>query len=172
MKSSYAIIETKMGWLGILGSKAGLRQIVLPQDSSQAVLSTFGKRLHGAASDISPFGDLPQRLIEYFDGKVVAFPDRLDLADATPFQGVVWQFVRSIPYGQTKSYAWIAQQIGTPRGTRAVGQALAKNPLPIVVPCHRVISARGGLGGFNYGSEMKRRLLQMEAVGVWIYKGS
>lgn len=166
MKLSYALIETGMGWLGILGSATGLSHIVLPQVSPQAVLSIFGERLLGAISDISPFNDLPYRLNKYFDGEVVAFTDHLDLADATPFQYTVWQLVRSIPYGQTKSYGSIARQIGMPRGARAIGQALAKNPLPIVVPCHRVIGSGVELGGFSYGLEMKRRLLQMEAARI------
>ncbi|HJX69572.1 MAG TPA: methylated-DNA--[protein]-cysteine S-methyltransferase [Dehalococcoidia bacterium] len=162
MKLSYALVETRMGWLRVLGSTAGLCRIVLPQASPQAVLSAFGERWLGATSDASPFGDLPQRLMGYFDGEVVAFPDQLDLANATPFQRAVWQMTRSIPYGQTRSYAWVAQQIGIPRGARAVGQALARNPLPLVVPCHRVIGTGGELGGFRYGSEMKRYLLQRE----------
>ena len=155
-----------MGWLGVLGSTAGLRHIILPQTSPQAVLSAFGERLLGATPDISPFCDLPHRLIRYFKGEVVTFLDQMDLADATPFQYAVWQMTRSIPYGQTRSYAWVAQQIGIPGGAQAVGQALAKNPLPIVVPCHRVIGARGELGGFRYGLEMKRYLLQMEAASL------
>jgi len=172
MKFHYALIETGMGWLGVLGSKAGLRQIVLPQASEQEVLSAFDVHQPEAISDIAFFGDLPQRLIGYFDGEVVDFPDRLDLADATPFQGVVWQFVRSIAYGQTRSYAWVAQQIGKPQGARSVGQAMAKNPLPIVVPCHRVIGSNGELGGFSYGLEMKQRLIQMEALKMWNSEGS
>lgn len=166
MKFSYALIETGMGWVGILGSTDGLRQIVLPQASPEAVLSAFGKRLPVATPDISLFGDLPQRLIGYFNGEAAAFPDRLDIADATPFRRAVWQMTRTIPCGQTRSYAWVAQQIGIPWGTRAVGQALAKNPLPVVVPCHRVIGTRGEPGGFSYGVEMKQRLLQMEAASL------
>ena len=163
MKFGYALIETGMGWMGILGSTAGLRQIVLPQESPRAVLSAFGRCLRQAEFDISAFGDLPQRLIGYFNGEAVAFPESLDLTDATPFQSAVWQLVYSIPYGQTESYGWVAQQIGKSHAAQAVGQALAKNPLPIVVPCHRVIGAGGRIGGFSYGFEMKQRLLQMEA---------
>jgi len=166
MNFGYAIIETRMGWVGILGSEAGLRHIVLSQASPQAVIYTFDEHLEDAKNDISLFGDLPKRLIAYFNGEVVAFPDRLDLADATPFQCSVWQIVHSISYGQTESYAWVAQQIGKPRGVRAAGQALARNPLPIVVPCHRVVGAGGKIGGFSYGLEMKQHLLQMEAAGI------
>jgi len=166
MGLSYAIIEIKMGWVGILGSKDGLRQIVLPQISPQEVLSILGESLLGSNYDISFYGDLPNRLNRYFEGYAVAFTDHLDLKNATPFQFAVWQIVRSIPYGQTRSYGWVARQMEIPQGARAVGQALAKNPLPIVVPCHRVISSRGELGGFSYGMAMKRRLLQIEDASI------
>jgi len=163
MKKSYALFETGMGWMGILSSAAGLRRIILPQASPQEVFSAFGECIRGATSDTAPFGDLPQRLIGYFNGDAVIFPDRLDPADATSFQKAVWQQTRSIPYGETRSYTWVARQAGIPEGARAVGQALARNPLPVMVPCHRVIGTGGGIGGFSYGLEMKRRLLQMEA---------
>ncbi len=163
MKLSYALIETKLGWLGVLGSKAGLLHIVPPQASPQAVLSILGEPLAEANPDIPLFGDLPHRLKRYLDGEVVTFPDPLDLAGATPFQSAVWQMTRSIPYGETRSYAWLARQIGIPGGARAVGQALAKNPLPIVVPCHRVIGIRRKLR-CSRSLEMRRQLLEIEGL--------
>ncbi len=162
MKTRYALIETELGWIGILGSEAGLRCIILPQVSPEAVLSALGNRSIGATLDTSFFGDLPYRLRQYLDGEVVGFADRVDLRGATPFQGSVWQATRSIPYGETRSYAWVAQQVGMPQAARAVGQALGRNPLPIVVPCHRVIGSKGDLRGFYYGLEMKQRLLEIE----------
>lgn len=153
--------------MGVLGSRAGLRQIVLPQSSPQKVISIIGEQLLDAEADRSLFGDLPDRLAAYFKGDIVTFPDIIDLAGATPFQFKVWLVTRSIPYGETRSYAWIARQIGIPSGARAAGQALARNPLPVIVPCHRVISTGGeNLGGFSYGLEIKRRMLQIEAGGT------
>jgi methylated-DNA-[protein]-cysteine S-methyltransferase len=167
MESRYALLETRMGWLGILGSPTGLRHLVLPQSSPGKVLSLLGEGIYEADPDIASFGDLPDRLVEYFKGEMVSFPDLIDLAGATPFQCTVWQVTRSISHGQTRSYGWIARQIGIPGGARAVGQALARNPLPVIVPCHRVIGAAGRrLTGFSYGLEMKRRMLQMEAAGI------
>ena len=162
MKTSYALIEAELGWIGVLGSEFGLRCIILPQDSPEAVVSALGNRLMGATLDTSFFGDLPHRLRQYLDGEVVGFADRVDLSGATPFQGSVWQATRSIPYGETRSYAWVAQRAGRPQAARAVGQALGRNPLPILVPCHRVIGSKGELRGFYYGLEMKRRLLEIE----------
>ena len=172
MKFGYTLIETGVGWMGILGSEAGLRQIVLPKASFEAAFSALDEHMREAVYDTSLFGDLPRRLIGYFNGEAVSFPDRLNLAGATPFQRAVWQLVRSIPYGQTESYGWVAQQIEKPRGARAIGQALARNPLPIVVPCHRITGAKGKLGGFSYGLEMKQRLLQMEASRIQNIEGS
>ena len=112
------------------------------------------------------FKDIIERLRAYFDGHSVDFPDRLDFSGATPFQHSVWQAARLIPYGETHSYAWVAGQIGKPDAARAVGQALGRNPLPIIIPCHRVLAADGGLGGFSGGIKVKRFLLSMEGASI------
>jgi methylated-DNA-[protein]-cysteine S-methyltransferase len=117
----------------------------------------------GAVADPDPFGDLPTRLGRYLKGEHVSFDDEFDVNGTSTFKRAVWAATRAIPYGQTCSYGWIARQIGNPRALRAVGQALAKNPLPIVVPCHRVIGSDGSLTGFEGGLEMKRCLLEIEA---------
>jgi len=99
----------------------------------------------------------------YFSGHRVTFPDELDLSGATAFQREVWEVTRLILYGETRSYAWVAEQIRKPQAVRAVGQALGRNPLPTIIPCHRVITSDGKLGGFSDGVEMKRHLLGLEA---------
>jgi methylated-DNA-[protein]-cysteine S-methyltransferase len=81
---------------------------------------------------------------------------------ATNFQKKVWEVVKTIPYGQTRTYKWVAEKIGNPKAFRAVGQALKKNPLPGIIPCHRVIRSDGKLGGFSKGSKEKERLLKSE----------
>ena len=102
------------------------------------------------------------RLKDYFNGNRVDFPDKLNLSGATPFQREVWQAARRIPYGETRSYAWVAGQMRKPEAARAVGQALGRNLLPVIIPCHRVIASNGGAGGFSGGLEMKRFLLNLE----------
>jgi len=159
----YTLINTEIGQIGLVGSGAGLRRIVLPQPSPGAVLQLIMQGFPGAIADPTPFGDLPQRLGRYLKGEQVSFDDKLDLTCATPFRHAVWEATRAIPYGETQSYGWIARQIGKPKAQRAVGQALAKNPLPIVVPCHRVIGEDGSLTGFEGGLEMKKCLLEIEA---------
>lgn len=170
---SFVVFETKLGWMGVLGSPVGLRQVVLPQKSPGKVLalitsSTRSYRWRSSnmsltdAEASSYLWEFVERIQEYLRGKSVAFPDRLDLPPATSFQRKVWRLVRSIPYGQTRSYSWVAEEIDIPKATRAVGQALAANPLPLVIPCHRIVGKGGNLGGFGGGVELKRRLLQLE----------
>jgi len=102
-----------------------------------------------------------RELREYFAGKRRRFTVKLHL-EGTPFQERAWAAMRRIPYGATISYAQQAKQIGKPRATRAVGSANGANPVPIIVPCHRVIASDGSLGGYALGLAMKRRLLALE----------
>ncbi len=159
----YITFNTDMGWIGILGSAKGLLGTTLPQRSAQEVRQLLGDRVNCAIWSPRLFEDLMERLRIYFGGHKATFPDELDLSRATTFQREVWEITRLIPYGETKSYTWVAEQIGKPRAVRAVGQALGKNPLPIIVPCHRVLNIDGKLGGYNGGVEMKRYLLFLEA---------
>jgi len=158
----YITFTTDMGWVGILGSVKGLRNTTLPQPSAQEAQQLLGD-LNDATWTQHFFDDLIQRLKIYFGGHRVTFPDQLDLSGATTFQRQVWEITRLISYGETRSYAWVAEQIGQPGAVRAVGQALGKNPLPIIIPCHRVIASNGKLGGFSGGMEMKKHLLSLEA---------
>lgn len=160
---SYTLLDTELGRIGLVGSSAGLRRIVLPQHSPETVLELIMEGMPGAITDPSPFGDLPQRFRRYLRGEPISFDDTLDLSHATPFRLAVWEATRSIPYGETKSYGWIAEQIGKPKASRAVGQALARNPLPIVVPCHRVVGKDGNPRGAGRGLEVRKRLLEIEA---------
>ena len=83
--------------------------------------------------------------------------------EGTPFQKKVWKAIATIPYGETRSYKWIAQKIGHPKAVRAVGQACGANPFPFIIPCHRVVASNGKIGGFSLGLKLKRRLLKLEA---------
>ena len=160
---NYATFDTDMGWAGILGSTRGLRRITLPQRSTQEVRQLLGDGVNQATWSPGYFDDLIKRLKIYFGGHKTAFPDKLDLSGATAFQCEVWEATRLIPYSETRSYTWVARQIKKPRAVRAVGQALGRNPLPIIIPCHRVVASDGKLGGFSGGVEIKKRLLWLEA---------
>jgi len=158
----YAVSDTAAGWVGILSSNKGLLRITLPQSSEREARCLLGNSLDRAASSPGRFKDIIERLRAYFNGRRVDFPDRLDFSLATSFQREVYKAARLIPYGETRSYAWIAGQIGKPKAARAVGQALGKNPFSVIVPCHRVLASDGGIGGFSGGVKMKKLLLARE----------
>ena len=160
---NYIIFNTEMGWIGILGSATGLLRTTLPHPSAQEIRRIFSDSIKHATLSPHLFKDLIERLRLYFGGHKAGFPDKLDLSQATTFQCKVWETTRLIPYGETRSYAWVAEQTGKSGATRAVGQALAKNLLPIIIPCHRVVASDGQLGGFTGGVEIKRLLLSLEA---------
>ena len=160
---AYTTFNTIMGWVGILGSSKGIRRITLPQPSAQDARRLLGKPVDYAEPAPNLFQDLIERFQAYFTGDRIDFPDKLDLSGATPFQRQVWEVTKLIPHGDTRSYKWVAEQIGKSGASRAVGQALAKNPLPIIVPCHRVVNTDGRLGSFGGGLEMKRHFLHLEA---------
>ena len=101
------------------------------------------------------------QLDEYFAGQRKVFELPLSL-EGTPFQQKVWEALQQIPYGETISYAQLAQRIDNPKACRAVGSANGKNPVAIIIPCHRVINAGGKLGGYSYGLDIKKRLLDLE----------
>ncbi len=159
----YITFNSDVGWLGILGSAKGLLCVTLPQRSAQEAHQLLGDRVNHAAWSPHLFDDLIPRLRIYFSAHKVNFPDELDLSGATAFQREVWEITRLIPYGETRSYTRVAEQIGKPRAVRAVGQALARNPLPVIIPCHRVVNTSAKLGGYRGGVEMKKHLLSMEA---------
>ena len=161
-KMVYTTCKTQAGWVGVLASEKGLLAASLPRPTEEEAVRELGEATGQSVKSPTPFGDLEQRFQAYFRGETVSFRDELDLSGATPFQRQVWQQTRLIPYGQTRSYQQIADAIGKPGAARAVGQALGKNPLLVIIPCHRVLASSGGLGGFGGGLKMKKRLLELE----------
>ena len=134
------IFSTPLGWAGVGIYEKGVCRIVLPRGSKKAVQSELAK-VKGAPSrpavSRSADRDIKRtvKLIQqYFSGRRVSFDLPLDLSSFTPFQRAVWKAAASIPYGETRSYAWIAKRIGRPNAARAVGQAMGANPVPILVP--------------------------------------
>lgn len=103
-----------------------------------------------------------RELSAYFSGSDGTFRQKIEFLSGTDFEKAVWRRLKEVPYGETRSYKWIAEKVGRPAAVRAVGRALAKNPLPIVIPCHRIIESDGSIGGYSSGIDRKRRLLDME----------
>lgn len=145
----YTLVSTARGWVGIAFSDRGVRRLNLPvQDENEAVslLATGNTQsLHKGDG----MGFLERQVTDYFDGKKAQFDCVLDLSGSTPFRRRVWKATMQIPYGEVRSYKWVAERIGKPSACRAVGHALAANPLPVIIPCHRVIRSDGRPGGFG-----------------------
>lgn len=110
----------------------------------------------------SASGSFVGELQKYFSGSIINFRQKTTFLTGTEFEKKVWIALEKIPFGETRSYKWIAEQAGNPRAVRAAGGALSKNPIPIIIPCHRVIAADGSIGGYALGVDMKRQLLKME----------
>jgi len=157
--TSYTEIDSPIGRLALAATAGGICRLSIGRFLDEIPP-------HPA---LSP-GDLAQpvgergiaQLNEYFQGTRRQFDLPLDLSLVTDFQAKVFETLRRIPYGETVSYAWVAGQIGQPKAARAIGQACHANPLPILIPCHRVVGSGGKLVGFAPGVEVKRKLLALE----------
>ena len=127
-------------------------------------MEDLGADAEGVEEDADFFADIVSRIGRYSEGDLSALDDiELDLEGAPPFFRAAWQACRSIPAGETRSYRWLAAEAGNPQAMRAAGQAMARNRFPLIIPCHRVISSDGGLGGYGGGGlGVKAKLLQME----------
>ena len=163
--AAHAVVSTTKGWIAILASRRGIQRLSLPHSDPSEALSSLEMSESRAGGELNPetLGGLGHRLELYFSGERADFPDDLDLK-GTDFQKRAWEAARTIPWGETRSYQWIAREMGRPRAARAVGQAMRANPVPIIVPCHRVVGERGDLRGYGGpdGIGMKRELLEME----------
>jgi methylated-DNA-[protein]-cysteine S-methyltransferase len=151
---SVARVDTPIGPLTLVGSDAGLRAVLFAGDPPPA------------AARVGPHAVLDEaagQLRDWFAGARTAFDLPLDLDGATTFQRRAWLALAEIPYATTRSYGEQARVLGAPRAARAVGAANGRNPLPIVLPCHRLVGADGALTGFGGGLEVKRALLEHEA---------
>lgn len=159
----YHIHELPAGWIGLVGSERGLRRASL-KPTPQEVLEDLGSEVDEAEHDAEFFSETLTRLVSYSHGDLAALDDiELDLEDAPPFFRAAWSACRTIPPGETRSYRWLAAAAGNPRAVRAAGQAMARNRFVLIIPCHRVISSDGGLGGYGGGGlGVKAKLLQME----------
>jgi methylated-DNA-[protein]-cysteine S-methyltransferase len=152
----YTQIESPVGPLLLAGDRDSLRFVSF--GSSQRCV----KPRPDWTKDKAPFGEVVRQLRAYFDGKLKEFDLPLTL-EGTEFQRRVWTSLLTIPYGETISYAGLAQRIGNTKAVRAVGLANGSNPIPIIIPCHRVIGSDGSLTGFGGGLDTKKQLLALES---------
>ncbi|MCJ7777732.1 MAG: methylated-DNA--[protein]-cysteine S-methyltransferase [Sedimentisphaerales bacterium] len=163
----YTIFNTEWGCFGLAANEDGLIRTCLPSPNPEKIKARLLKNLPAARYSQWLFNPIRQLIIAYFLGtRINFFTDvPLVLDGLSPFARRVLMACRKIQFGQTVSYLELAKKVQCPSGSRAVAGALAKNPLPLIIPCHRVICANGSLGGFSAsgGVELKERLLKLEA---------
>ena len=169
---NYCVFETAAGFCGIAWSDAGITRFVLPSGTAQATEHTLRRRVAEAQPGTPPAHimaaiDAAQR---YFNGEQIDFSDlQLDLRGQADFFRQTYAAARRVGWGQTTTYGALAKQLGAgPEVARSVGQAMARNPVPLIIPCHRVLAAGGKLGGFSApgGSATKQRMLGLEGVSL------
>ncbi|MDJ0462822.1 methylated-DNA--[protein]-cysteine S-methyltransferase [Streptomyces sp. H27-C3] len=150
------VTDSPYGPLTLIATEGTLSAVYMTDQRHRPAEETFGDR------DPGPFGETVRQLDAYFAGELTEFDLPLRLA-GTPFQQRVWEQLQQIPYGETWSYGELAERIGNPAASRAVGLANGKNPVSIIVPCHRVIGVAGSLTGYGGGLDRKQRLLAFES---------
>lgn len=167
------IFQSPWGWMGVAESSKGIHTIVLPKRSRQAVESDLTTQVNGPwqQGHSLRLESTRNQLLDYLAGRRNTFDLPLDLSHGTSFQRQVWRTLQRVPYGKLRSYQWIAVRVGGPYYARAVGNAVGANPLPIVIPCHRIVAQDASLGGFSGGLSMKRKLLSLEGTLPQLRRG-
>lgn len=161
----YTIFKTKWGYFGLAGIDNGLLRTCLPLSNSKNVESQLLRNFPNSRYESGLFKKARQQIIAYFEGDCVDFRDTPLVLDGLGlFASRVLKACRGIRFGQIVTYGRLAEMAGKPSAARAVGRVMAQNPLPLIIPCHRVICANGGMGGFSGigGVKLKERLLRLE----------
>ncbi len=158
-----ALLETPLGWVSVVVEGARVVAISLPAPLERAQQAIGAEARAGVSA--APLRAVTDDLRRYFQGEEVNLNRHLvDLSGQPPFVRRALSAARRIPYGQVRTYGWVARAAGRPGAARAAGQAMARNPVPLLIPCHRVVGAGGRLTGFGGGLELKRALLRLEGV--------
>ena len=158
----YSVIETPLGWMLLVGKDGKVVETNLPKSSRDEAEAAAPP---GAEESAGEFGELAHRLRLYFDGERVDFSDIPVIFEGLgEFEERVLLETMKVPYGAVTTYGALATASGSPGAARAIGNAMRRNPLPIIVPCHRVLHSDGGIGGYSGGIDLKHRLLGLEGV--------
>jgi methylated-DNA-[protein]-cysteine S-methyltransferase len=161
---SFTLVDTSWGPVALVGDDGRLERTALPGLSGDKTVEWVRRVCPGAHFDRDLLPDLRRSIAKYFEGREVTFEVPVLLSSCSPFFARVYQACRQVGYGQLITYGELARRAGKPRAARAVGAAMARNPLPLIVPCHRVVAANCRLGGFSAfgGLDLKRRMLELE----------
>jgi len=161
----YDIFRTQWGWFGLLGSERGLVRTCLPVAHKEAVQSRLLSDIPNAERSKNAFSALKISIEDYYKGSPVNFGNvEVCLADSSDFQQRVLATLQTISYGEIVSYSQLASLAGSSKAARAIGRVMAQNPLPLIIPCHRVIKADGSIGQFSAagGTVTKKKMLNLE----------
>jgi methylated-DNA-[protein]-cysteine S-methyltransferase len=162
---AYTTTDSPFGRLLLAQTPKGLVRLGLPNQDAEELLAELAERVSPRVLEVpAEFDETRRELDLYFEGELDHFALPLDWSLSDGFRLQVQRAIARIPYGETRSYRQVATSAGNERAVRAAGTACGRNPLPLVVPCHRVLRGGGGLGGYGGGVEMKRRLLELEGV--------
>jgi len=160
---AYSWVDTPLGRLLVAVSRRGVVRVSYPDEDGGRALEDLARALSPRIVESAPAtDDLRRELDEYFDGRRRSFDVKVDLSPVAGFSRRVLRAAERIPFGSVRTYRDVATSAGSPGATRAAGNALGANPVPIVVPCHRVVRTGGGLGGYAGGLERKEQLLRLE----------
>lgn len=162
----FAMYESSIGYVVLVARNGKLIRLNISDAGLYEVKKEVLGLYPGARESLTAFKTVRTLLDRYLRGMPVDFDVEVDISDCADFTQQVLTKLRTIPYGEVRSYGWIAKELGCPGAGRAVGQAVKRNPLPIIIPCHRVIREDGSIGGFSLGVRLKKKLLALEGVKV------
>jgi len=174
----YTTLISPIGPIHIAFTKRGVSRILLSKDPEETFVEYLEERYNKVAKrddrglaffkkELRTYFSLSKKIEEVGPRPIFSFRSPIDLLEGTPFEKVVWQAIREIPYGKIISYEDLAIKIGRPKAARAIGMACKRNPIPILIPCHRVVGKDRSLKGYSSGIEIKRRLLEIEGNRPW-----
>jgi methylated-DNA-[protein]-cysteine S-methyltransferase len=163
-KIYFSSYDSPIGRLHLAATDRGFLRIAPAKGPELSFIMDLGIPHFDVIHSKEPFESIKKQLGRYFKGQPVVFKFRADMSHGTDFQRSVWKKLSGLLPGQMMTYGMLAREIGRPKAARAVGQAVGANPLPVIIPCHRVIASDGSLGGFAWGIKVKKKLLSIEGI--------
>jgi len=160
----YDYFESPLGPLWIVAGPAGLSYLIRGKSEDLLLTEIESRTGRRPLKKLNQMSRWRGPLVRYFSGEAIVFDGPISFLEGSPFQQSVWRTLLEIPYGTVRSYQWVGEQMALERAGRAIGNACGKNPIPVIIPCHRVVRQNGTLGGYTGGIEIKKKLLALEGI--------